>query len=539
MSTTLTFKDVIDLPEWRPLSPAVNQSTGGGAWMSSDLRNNEDRLPFTYYIGDNGFLSAYNFKNDGHTRLTSSIPASVGTGSAGIVAPQRGPRGTLAAGSTTTSIVLSTALPASVAVNQLANRGDGVGFKLRIIGNSGGGSGKTEETYVTANTSGTTPTLTVSPALSFSPASGDAYEFLSGRVYMMGSLTSAGNWKAYDVLTNSVLANLSVTNLATANTADTLLVCLDELYVPAVNAPGQGFLLGAGANSALTATLTTGTTLTGQAAAGDAAVLTNEYRNFQIRITKDVAIPTSVGQRRKITSHTAGAAPVYTVPTWTVTPSITAEYVIEYPNEILQWCKATTNTTTYVSDAVAGGQSADTWSTATYAARGTAPSQGSSAFLGIGATTDAGKNFRYSFIFSFRGGNATLDVFDIAGAATGTWSNNTTYGGSGATSLNSATGSTTDPTTGYAYIQNVASHAGGNNFQHYFYRFDCKNRVLETWSLLRYATSASAPAGGPKLATSLFVDGSTKLCGVIAWVDGTSGSTTVLGSEWFQCFAQR
>ena len=67
----------------------------------------------------------------------------------------------------------------------------------------------------------------------------------------------------------------------------------------------------------------------------------NEYRNFQIRIVEDTVNPTAVGQRRNITSHTAGASPVYTVPAWTVTPSANANFVIENNGDrILLWASA-------------------------------------------------------------------------------------------------------------------------------------------------------------------------------------------------------
>ena len=71
-------------------------------------------------------------------------------------------------------------------------------------------------------------------------------------------------------------------------------------------------------------------TITGQASNGDASVVINKFRNYQIRIVEDTAIPTAVGQRRRISSHTAGPSAVYTVATnWTVTPSATCKFVIE------------------------------------------------------------------------------------------------------------------------------------------------------------------------------------------------------------------
>lgn len=523
MATTFSFKDIIDLPDWRPLAVAPNASAAGGA-LACDLRTTEDRDPRIFQLASASALNDYSSKNDGWGLVVNPVlTGTFGAGATAVMAPQRGPRGTLAAGSTPTSVVLSTALPGSVGLNQLANRGDGTkGYKIRIIGNSAGSSGKVEERYIVANTSGTTPTLTLDSPLSFTPALGDAYEILSGRVYMLSAgVLAAGSWKAYDIATNTVLANLSITNLpATVNT-DSSMVVLDELYCP--NTPGQGFLLGSGTNSALTATASGATSLTGQAAGGDAGVVANEYRNFQIRIVQDTITPTAVGQRRKITSHTGGPSPVYTVPAWTVTPSATAQYVIENTNEMLLWTTAQTNTYTYAQDAISGGQAADTWSTATYAARGAAMGAGCMSFQPFSIALDTSKNRRYSHVFSFRGGNvASLDLFDLAGAATGSWSSAVAYGGRGPLFT---TGSclTYDSCAGYAYI----NQNGGQTF----FRFDAHDGVLERWAQLRFAQGTAVV--GSRMASCLFVDvsGSPKMC-----------FPTVLrssGTEMFQTAGQR
>ena len=47
MSTTFTFKDQIDLPEWRPLSPAITASAAA-VCMTSDLRNDLSRDPYVW-----------------------------------------------------------------------------------------------------------------------------------------------------------------------------------------------------------------------------------------------------------------------------------------------------------------------------------------------------------------------------------------------------------------------------------------------------------------------------------------------------------
>jgi hypothetical protein len=468
VSTTVTVKPGIDNWLWRGLnSPALfGTTTGSGGFEGCfDQRNDISRDPHFYFscsaaIGpaQNSGFSRYNPYLDGFDQLQGSGTFPVGAigaaaRSSGFYAhqPSRGPRGTLAAGATVNTVVLSTALPTAVGVNALANRGDGVGYKIRIIGNSAAASGKTEERYIIANTGGTTPTLTLgnsdgtANALSFTPASGDAYEFLSGRVYNINS--TAASSRSYDILTGTIAA-IATTNAPTLTT-DACGLWLDEGLTPATRAPGEGFLIGAATyNGAvfgcLTATATAAGTLTGQAVAGDAAVMANEWRNFQIRIVEDTGTPTAVGQRRKITSHTAGASPVYTLASnWTVTPSSTAKYVIEYANELLVFTGAGTNTTTYVSDAV-GGASADTWSTATYAARGNAGGLGMnvSGMWGAARVNDlpsspTAKLVHPSLLVFFRASSSfTTDLFDISGASTGSWTNGLQADHNRATGLN-------------------------------------------------------------------------------------------------------
>lgn len=493
MATTLSFKDVIDKPEWRPLSNALNIDAAG-VCLCSDLRTSEDRHPYIYQLVSNTVLNAYNIKSDDWINLASpALAGTFGAGAGCLFVPSAGPNGTIAAGATTTTFTLTTALPAAVGVNQLANRGTGNrGFKIRIIGSSAGGSGKTEERLIVANTSGTTPLITIDSAFSFTPASGDRYEFLSGRVFLLGAGTlAAGIWKYYDVATNSYSGNLTTTNLpATVNT-DFSAVVIDEAYCPVAQGPSKGFL------GNLVATGSAATTLTGQAAAGDAAVLTNEYRNFQIRIIQDTAIPTAVGQRRKITSHTAGASPVYTVATWTVTPSTTATYVIEGSNDILLWSAGSTSTFVY-----AAGYAADAaWSTAIYAVRGATMGAGCTSAWGFGITLDAGKNARFSNIFSFRGANvATLEVLDIAGGATGVWTT-ATYGNSGSLFTTGSCGEY-DPWANSGRYIYINQNAIQRNL-----RFDLLDRVLEPFCFLRYG-QFSAVVGG-RVVTSVFIDGAT------------------------------
>jgi len=393
------------------------------------------------------------------------------------------------------------------------------------MGNAAGGSGLTEERLIIANTAGTTPTITLNAALSFTPASGSGYEILSGRLFMLSAGTlAAGMWRVYDVATNSYLANLATANLPATIGTDSAFVSLSELHVPHNRRPGEGFLVGTGtynggALNCLVATASAATSITGQSTGGDAGVLANEYRNFQIRIVEDTAVPTAVGQRRNISSHTAGASPVYTVPTWTVTPSATAKFVIENNGDrILLWTSAVATTFTYVI-------AANAWDAGTtFANKTTAIGAGVSAEQSFAIVPDIGKNARHSHIYVIRGAASNaIDLFDIAGAATGSWSENIVYG-------NRNQVFTTGTETAYD-----AATMGGRYFYinvngtQRFARFDMLNRMLEQWCFLRFTQSTAVV--GDKMATTTYFDGTTKVSLVYAM-----GNTLNL---FFQCLIQR
>lgn len=513
MPTTLAFKSLIDLPEWRPIANAPAAS-GAGTQLVAGLRNNSDRGAYVYMLVNATTLWQYDVEDDDWMQLASpGLTGTFGAGAGAVMMPAQGPRGVLAAGNTTTSVVLSTALPAAVAPNQLANKGNSNGFKIRIIGNSAGGSGKTESAYIIGNTGGTTPTLYLDAPLSFTPQPGDAYEIRSGRLYLMSAGTlAAGCWKYYDIATNSFSANLATTNLPATLSTDSSFLGLDESYVPFDADPGEGFF------GNLTATATAATSITGQAVGGDAAVLANEYRNFQIRIVQDTVNPTAVGQRRSITSHTAGASPVYTVPAWTVTPSANAVFVIELNGDrILYWGSASSSTFTY-------NITANSWDTTTFAARSAAHAAGSFACPSFFIRPDAQKLARHSYVFVFRGGaGATMDVFDIAGAATGAWTANQPYGGSGMT-FTTGTCMTPDPYTGGGRFVFV-----NPNGQQRCLKFDVKNRVLSPAFYLRYPMGTAAV--GARMSTALFVDGATKLVFIIL--------QRMAGAECFELAVQK
>ncbi len=512
-----TFKKVIDRLMWAQVAPTPNASAAATS-LTSDLRSDVSRNPFVYQLVSNTVLNRYNIVTKGWALVQSpALAGTFGVGSTSAFAPSFGLVGTIAAGATTTTVTLSTALPTAVGLNMLANRGGSgeYGFKLRIIDTT---AGKTEERYIDANTAGTTPTITVISAFSFTPATGARYEIVAGRLFMLGAGTTASNiWRSFEVASNTLSTGLSTTGLPATIGTDSDIMVLDEQYTPYNCSPGDGMIKGAynydtGVVSryALTATAAAAGTLTGQATLGDAVVAANEYRNFQIRIVEDTVNTTAVGQRRIIASHTAGASPVYTLGTnWSVTPSANAKYVIELPNLMLLRSSATTTVYTYnyTDAAINNGTNtinSNAWSTTYFGAAPAANAAGGMWMPSWGIQPGAARNARQSFCYFFRGGAATLDVLDIAGGTTGAWTAAIVYDGS------PGAFPTTGSCGGYSPFENE-----GRMFYMNFYvasavnqifRFDVQNRVLSPFTATDFLQAGTA-AVSKRIACYAAIDG--------------------------------
>lgn len=514
------FKKIIDRQMWVQVAPSPNAHAAGGG-MACDLRNDMSRNPFAYQLVSNTVLNRYNFVTKGWDFLISpALGGTFGAGSGAVFAPSGAVSGSISAGSTGSLVLTSTTIP-TVAPNMLANRGGSgeYGFRIRIIGSGSASSGKVEERWITGNSSGSQPAIALDTPLSFTPASGDKYEILSGRLFMLGASTlAAASWRSFEIATNT-LTSLSNTNLAATIATDFSAVALDELYVPYDRKPGEGFISGSSTYDAsaskvcLVATATSASTITGQASGGDAGVLANEYRNFQIRIVEDTAIPNAVNQRRIIKSHTAGASPIYDLgSSWSVTPSVDAKYVIEYPNLILLWSSATavTYVYNYMAETIKNGTNSiasNAWHVTYFGNRGGNMGAGCTTFCSFGIEPDENKYARHSYIYSFRGGNATtLDMLDIAGAATGAWASAITYDGG---SKNLTTGShgkyaPYDNEGRFGYL-NIYTASVYNQI----YRFDVKTRVLNIFTPTDWIQAGTA-AVGDRMATVCTIDGNDK-----------------------------
>jgi hypothetical protein len=509
-----TFKKVIDQLVWRQVTPAPSAHAAASS-MCCDLRSSLVRHPFVFQTISNTVVNRYNIVTKSwQTMASPALAGTFGAGAASAFAPSLGLVGTIAAGATTTSVVISTAFPTAVGPNMLANRGGSgdKGFKLRITDTT---AGKTEERWIVGNTAGTTPTITVEAAFTFTPASGARYEILAGRQFMLGAGTTAANiWRSFEVASNTLSTGLSTTGLPATIGTDSNIMVLDEQFTPYDMAPGEGMVKGSFTYdtglSSLTATAAGASTLTGQATGGDAVVAANEFRNFQIRIVQDATTPAAVGQRRIIASHTAGASPVYTLGTaWTTQPSASAKYVIELPNLMLM--RSTANTTVYTynyGDATVNNGTnsiaAGAWSTTYF---GVAPAAGAAGGMwapSFGIQPDPARNARHSFCYFFRGGGVvTLDVLDIAASITGTWAGAIAYDGN-TTAIGTGSCGAYAPfeNEGRMFYINAYTASAVNQF----FRFDVQNRVLSPYTNTDFIQTGTA-ALGARVVSYCAIDG--------------------------------
>lgn len=509
----------IDRQMW-VLTPQTPNAHAAGSSIAADLRNDWSRDPFVRQLVSNGIVNRYNTATKSWSlAFNPGLGGTFGAGAASIFAPSRGFTGTIGAGSTTTVVTTSTVLASAPALNSFANRGGTgeYGFKIRIIGLT---AGKTEERAIVANSSTTTPTIVLDTALTFTPSSGDQYEIIGGRYFMLGAgAVAAGIWRSFEVC-NNTLTSLGTTNLPTMGT-DSTLVALDEQYVPYDNNPGDGFIKGNYVYSsgittlyAISATSAAASTITGQASGADAVVAANEFRNFQIRIVEDLVTPASVGQRRIIASHTAGPSAVYTLGTaWTTQPSSSAKFVIEYPNLIL--LRSSTNTTTYTYNyggaTINNGTNtinSDAWST-TYFAAGQANGAGGLWMPSFAILPDTPQRYaRNSFIYCWRGGlSSNLDLLDISNGITGTWSAAISYDGSTTVTVGAGTCGAVGAVQneGRFFYMNVYAASNINQM----FRFDVKNRVLSPYTPTEYLQTGTAAVGN-RFSVYTAIDGTDK-----------------------------
>ena len=510
-----TFKKVLDRLMWAQIAPAPVAHSAASC-LASDLRSDVSRNPFVYQLSSATVLNRLNIVTKGWSFVQSpALAGTFGAGAAMAFAPSHGLVGTIAAGATTSSVTLSTALPTAVGINMLANRGGSgeYGYKLRIIDTV---AGKTEERFIAGNSGGTAPVIQTELPFTFVPATGARYEIIAGRMFMLGAGVMAANaWRSFEVGSNTLSTGLSIVNLPATVATDSDMMVLDEQYTPFDCAPGEGMIKGAyvydtgfTTRSALSATAAGASTLTGQATMGDVSVVANEYRNFQIRIVEDQTNKTAVGQRRIIASNTAGPSAVYTLGTaWTVTPSASAKFVIELPNLLLLRSSGTTTVYTYnYGDAAVNNGTnsiaAAAWSTTYFGAAPAANASGGMWAPSWGIRPDPAKNARHSFCYFFRGAAQNLDVLDIAGSITGTWTGSVTYDGALTLTVGTCGAYSPFENEGRMFYLNLFAASAVNQM----HRFDVQNRVLSPFTPTDFLQAGTA-ALGKRMCAYAAIDG--------------------------------
>mgnify|MGYP001765434066 CR=1 FL=1 len=487
------FVKWLDLQLWHPTPRDMNNAHA--AWVSwcSDKRSDRSRNPFLYQLVSNTVLNRYNIITKWQWLAVN--PWLWGTFWAWVTtefAPSRALEWNITTWCTTLKVVTSTVITA-VWTNMLANRwwSWDYWFKIRIIWKS---AWKVEERYIVWNTAWTTPTLWLDKALTFTPTTWDTYEILGGNVFMLGAWTlAATSFRSFEVSANA-LTSLSNTNLPATIGTDSYMRALDEQYWPYNMEPWEGLIKWQFLYDSwtlvdrywLTATASWASSLTWQTTLGDAVILANEYRNFQIRVVQDTVNPTAVWQRRIIASHTAWPSPVYTLWTaWAVTPSANAKYVIEYPNLLLLRSSATSvlYVYNYNKETINNGTNnivTNAWSTTYF----WTPSGAVWAWCMITPSfwiqPDIWRNAKHSIIYFFRGWNTvTVDTLDIAWAINWTWASTIAYDWNVVPFNTWAWWDYAPCDNEWRFFYINAYVASVNN---QIYRFDVQNRVLSPYT---------------------------------------------------------
>jgi hypothetical protein len=450
------------------MAPNNAVNTAAGSFIVSDKFNLTPRAN-AFFVNGASAIYRYDAEQDSWQQLPSSgIAGAFAAGSCGEFRGLGAMGGvftqTATAGTTTTITTNRTIIRRLSDVDIRVVAGTGIGYTGKI----------------TNSTIGSNSVLTVSPASAVSFDATTQFQVYSGSLWFMNAGTTAVGFSVYDIATNTWTAR-SVTNLPTAwGTSGRLVSTLGSV---------AQFATGTSTGSNTTTTLNN----TGK------AWLTNQWANYQVRITAG----TGIGQIRMIASNTSTALTVSAA--WTVTPDATSVYAIEGNDDYMYLLgnnavtmyrfQVSTNTWTVLAPtaaravAAAGGcsgswiESVPTW---------TLNSNDSPNVLG--GSTVYKQNGRY--IFSFRGGGSGgLDIYDIAA---NTWISSFAYGNSQETFT---TGSSFVDYDGEIYIQKENTGR--------ILRFDIDSWSMQTFSAHAYPQGTTIE--GEKMFTIPYVDGPTKI----------------------------
>lgn len=442
--------------EFQMMTQAPAATVAGAFVVAPDSGNFNNSL----YVRSATEHYLYNHDEDAYMQIPSgALAGTFGAGACGVYHPWS--INYTATGGSTTSVTVAAGTHniTGRAVGQtieFLSAGTASGFRTTItsiMNNAGAGT-------ITLNLAGTAPTAILNT---------HTFRLTTGRFYVMNAGTiAAGIFKVFDVATVAWQANLGTTNLpATWGTDGKLVVAYNF---------GEQYATG-------TATAGGASTLTNSAKAWTI----NQWTNYQVRITAG----TGIGQIRNIASNTGTV--LTTSAAWTTTPDATSQYVIE-ANEDWLYLLGNNAVTMYRYSI-----SANAWTVlAPTTARSGAPIAGMTANAvsitgdALWASESAILNGRY--IYSFRGGSATLDRFDIAGgtAGAGAWA---IVAYVGTETFN--TGSSAFPMGGFLYVRKDATNR--------FFKYSVVDNAMRPF------------------ATNLYTDGAA-LLGHKIWVKNLPGS---------------
>jgi hypothetical protein len=449
MTITSTLKPVLDRKQWEMCSQAPTASVAGSLIMSSTLF---DQLQL--FIASATLHYLYDPIADSWINIPSGALSAFAGGSCGVYHPN-GPTGTGTAGAAST-ITTALTIPGSLA-----------GYKIRITGGTGAG----QERTIASNTYGATSIITTTATWTTNPDATSVFLIQSGRFWVFSG-TATNGLKYYDVATNTWSAALSVTGVTAAFATDAKLR----------STPGGSTQFASGTSTGTNSTTTLNNT--------GKAWTTNQWTNYQIRLTGGVG----AGQVRTVASNTGTAITVSAA--WSTTPDATSTYVIEGNDDFLYLIG--NSAVTMFRYSISG----NTWSTLSPGvARGAAPTQGSS-LQWVRSVNDSLWTAENAILngrrlYSFRGGGVgTLDYYDIPG---NTWVNAVTYNRASETFT---TGTDWDNgANGNLYCQKDATSR--------FFRYSALNQQLDAFSLLNYPQNTALV--GDRAFTVDVTDGATTL----------------------------
>jgi hypothetical protein len=144
----------------------------------------------------------------------------------------------------------------------------------------------------------------------------------------------------------------------------------------------------------------------------------------------------------------------------------------------------------------------NSWSTTYFGAAPAANASGGMWMPSWGIQPGVARNARQSFCYFFRGGAVTLDLLDIAGSITGTWTGAIVYDGSVALTVGTCGTYAPFENEGRMYYLNIYAASAVNQI----FRFDVQNRVMAPFVPTDFLQAGTA-AAGKRMAAYAAIDG--------------------------------